>query len=36
MRLSRLAIAAAAVCALWTLPMAAQADTNIGSLVCNV
>ena len=36
MRLSRLAIAAAAACILWTAPMAARADTNIGSLVCNV
>ena len=36
MRLSRLAVAAAAACVLWTAPMAARADTNIGSLVCNV
>src|SRR5688572_625933 len=36
MRFTRLAIAAAAACVLWAAPMAARADTNIGSLVCNV
>jgi hypothetical protein len=36
MRLSRLAIAAAVASVLWTAPTAARADTNIGSLVCNV
>ena len=36
MRLSRLAIAALAACALWTAAIDARADTNIGSLVCNV
>ena len=36
MRLTRLAIAAVLACLAWASPVAARADTNLGSLVCNV